>query len=104
MRVSFGLGLIVCVLVPIVLLLFGVIDISQSASAILLLAGLWAVVFGLAFGRGPDRLYNVGVGLIVIAISTFLFLPLAYVVGLVLIVVILIVLAAFFSGARKSKP
>jgi hypothetical protein len=103
LKISFGMGLILCVLVPIVLLLFGSLTISQTASGILLLAGLWAVAHGLAFGRSSDRLYNVGAGVIVVAISTFIFFPVEYVLGFVLIAVIVIVLAAVVVNGRKTK-
>jgi hypothetical protein len=89
--------------VPIVLLLFGSLTVSQTASGILLLAGLWAVTHGLVFGRASDRLYNIGAGIVVVAISTFIFFPVQYVLGLVLIAVIAIVLAAVVVNGRKGK-
>lgn len=95
------MGLIICVLAPIVLLLFGVLSILQTVSAILLLAGLWAVVYGLMFSGIGSRLYNVGAGIIVVAISTFLFLPLQYVAGLVVISIIAIVIASMTTSRKK---
>jgi hypothetical protein len=94
--------LIICFLVPIVLLLFGILTILQAIAGILLLSGLWAVAYGIIFARLRDRLYNVGAGIIVIAISTFVFLPIEYVLGLVLISVIAIVLTSI-TMTRNSK-
>ena len=101
MKVGSGLGLIVCVLLPIVLALFGILNVVQTFSGILLLCGLWAIVYGITFGKLRDRLYDVGAGVIVIAISTFVFLPVQYVVGLVLISVIPIVLTSIAMPRKK---
>jgi predicted MFS family arabinose efflux permease len=98
-----GMGLIICILVPVVLLLFGILDIVQTASGILLLCGLWAIVYGVAFGKIADRLYDVGAGVVVIAISTFVVLPLQYVAGLVLISIIAIVLTSIAMPRKKVK-
>lgn len=103
MKVGSGLGLIVCVLLPIVLALFGILDVSQTVAGILLLCGLWAIVYGVAFGKVRDRLYDVGAGIIVIAISTFVFLPAQYVIGLVLISVIAIVLTSIAMPRKKMQ-
>jgi hypothetical protein len=104
LRVGAGMGLIVCVLLPIVLAVFGVLDVVQTVSGILLLCGLWAIVYGIMFGKISDRLYDVGAGIIVIAISTFVFLPVQYVVGLVLISIIAIVLTAIAMPRKMRAP
>ena len=96
------MGLIVCVLVPVILFLFGVLTISQATSGILLLAGLWAVAYGVIFAKMRDRLYNVGAGVIVIAISTFIFISPVYVLGLVLIAVAAIVIASV--AINRNEP
>lgn len=81
------MGLIISVLAPIVLFLLGILTVLQTIAGILLLSGLWAVAYGLIFAKLSGRLYNVGAGVIVVALSTFVFLPLQYVLALVLIVV-----------------
>jgi len=102
LKIGLGVGLIICVLLPVVLLLFGVVDEAQTASAILLLGGLWTVVYGILLGKKQDRLYNVGFGIVVTLVSTFLFIPLQYVLGLVLISVIAIVLASVATSRKKT--
>jgi len=101
MKIGAGAGLIVCILLPIVLLLFGILDVSQTASGIVLLSGLWAVVYGLIFGGSGNRLYYVGSGIVIALISTFLYLPLQDVLGLVLLAVIVIVIASVMTGHKK---
>ncbi len=88
------MGLLVCVLVPVALLLFGVVDDEQTAALVLLLGGIWTVVFGIAIGGKKDRLYNVGFGIIVAVFSSFIVLPLQYVAGLVVVSLVAIVLAS----------
>lgn len=97
------MGLIVCILLPIALLLFGVLDKLQTVSGVLLLCGLWAIVYGAMFGGIKDRLYDVGAGIIVIALSTFIFFPVQYVAGLVLISVIGLVVASVVMPRKRVK-
>lgn len=97
------MGLIVCILLPVVLLLFGVLDKLQTVSGILLLCGLWAIIYGVIFGQIKDKLYDIGAGIIVIAISTFVFFPIQYVAGLVLISIIGLVLASVAMPRKKVK-
>ena len=101
MRNGWGIGLIVCVLVPIALLLFGIASLKQAVSLILLLSGLWAAVFGALFERGSERLYEIGFGLIVASVSTFIVLPLQYTAGLVVVVIIAMILV---SVVLRPKP
>jgi hypothetical protein len=102
MKIGIGMGLIVCVLLPIVFYLFGVLHGWQPVSAILLLCGVWAVTYGIAFGGIRNRLYNVGVGIVIVAISTFIFIPLQYVLGLVLISIIAIVVTSVAMTKNKT--
>ncbi len=102
MRVGFGIGLLLCVLIPLALLLFGVVDVAQSASLVLLLGGLWAIAFGVAFANRRDRLYDVGFGIIVAVLSTFIILPVQYTAGLVVISIIGVVLASI--AERPKTP
>ena len=101
MKVGFGAGLIICFLLPIVLLLFGVLGVAEAAAGILLLGGLWGVVYGIMFAKDRDRFYDVGFGIVVAVLSTFDFLPLQYVLGLVLLSVIGIVVSSMTMGRKK---
>jgi hypothetical protein len=103
LKVGSGMGLIICILVPVVLLLFGILDFVQTLSGVLLLSGLWAILYGAVFGKIADRFYDVGAGVVVIAISTFVFLPLQYVAGLVLLSIIAIVLTSVAMPRKKVK-
>jgi predicted membrane protein len=106
-KTGWGIGLLVCVLLPVALLLFGIVDVAQTAALILLLAGLWTAVFGVVFENANDRFYDVGFGIIVAVLSTFVFLPVQYAAGLVVVSVIGIILASVVirpKMGQKSAP
>jgi predicted membrane channel-forming protein YqfA (hemolysin III family) len=103
LKVGFGIGLLLCFLIPIALLLFSVVSVAQTASLVFLLAGLWAVVFGLAFASRKDRLYQIGFGIVVAVLSTFIVLPLQYTAGLVVLSVIGVALASIAERPKASQ-
>ena len=84
-RIGLGVGLIATVLLPLALLLFGTLKLNQTVSAILLLSGAWAFVFGIFMESKQERLYYSGFGAVVAILSTFLFISFEYTVGLVLV-------------------
>ena len=102
-RIGLGIGLIAMVLLPLALLLFGALRLDQTISAIFLLSGLWAFVFGLLMERKNERLYYSGFGVVVALLSTFLFIQLRYTAGLVVVafVVLALVSALFRPGATR---
>jgi hypothetical protein len=105
-RIGLGIGLIATVLLPLAFLLFGALKLNQTVSAILLLSGLWALVFGLLMERRQERLYYSGFGVVVALLSTFLFIHLRYVVGLVIVALVMLALiqALFKPGAPFRPP
>ena len=102
LKVGLGIGLLVCLLVPLALLLFGIIGDEQAAALVLFLGGLWTAIFGVAFAGKRDRLYNVGFGIIIMVLSTFIYLPLQYTAGLVVVTIIAVVLASIMSGPKRA--
>jgi hypothetical protein len=105
-RIGLGIGLIATVLLPLAFLLFGTLKLNQTVSAILLLSGLWALVFGLLMERKQERLYYSGFGVVVALLSTFLFIHLRYTVGLVIVALVALALiqALFRPGASPRPP
>jgi hypothetical protein len=102
LKIGLGIGLLVCVLVPVALLLFGIVDDAQTAALILFLGGLWTVAFGAVFGGRKDLLYNVGFGIIIAVLSTFIFLPLQYTAGLVIISVVVLILTSIMVRPKTG--
>jgi hypothetical protein len=95
-------GLIATVLVPLALLLFGALTAGQTIPAILLLSGLWTLVFGLFMEAKQERLYYSGFGVIVALLSTYLFIHVQYTAGLVLVA--LVALALIQALTRPGAP
>ncbi len=83
-----GIGLIIAVLLPVAILLFGVLTPVQTVSAILLMSGLWTLLFGVLWADKASRLYFSGYGVIAAVLSTFLFLPIQYTAGLVVLAIV----------------
>jgi predicted membrane protein len=105
LRASYGAGLIIAVLLPVALLLFGILSLLQMVSAMLLLGGLWTLVFGLFLGAKGDRMYYSGSGVVVALVSTFIVIPIQYTAGLVLIaIIVFVVLSVIKPGSSSSKP
>lgn len=102
LRVGLGIGLIICVLLSVALALFGVTNLFQTIAVLLALAGIWTLIHGLFIGREQDRLYHIGLGVIVALLSTFIFLPIQYTLGLV-VVSIMIVIVVGYTVARPRR-
>ncbi|HVC27564.1 MAG TPA: hypothetical protein VND40_05330 [Nitrososphaerales archaeon] len=96
-RIGLGAGLIATVLLPIAFLLFGLLKAGQTLPAILLLSGLWVLVFGLMMEGKQERLYYSGFGAMVALLSTYLFVPVQYTVGLVLVALVVLALIRALS-------
>jgi len=102
MRIQLGIGLIIAVLVPLALYLFDVLKPYGAIAAMLLLAGLWVLVFGIAFGAKVDRTYNVAMGLIVAILCTFYFIPARDALGLVVVAVIAMIVVSLVVRPKRG--
>lgn len=106
-RIGLGIGLIATVLLPLAFLLFGVLRLHETVAAILLLSGLWALVFGLTMENRAERLYYSGFGAIVAILSTFIVIAFRYTLGLVLVALVALAIIQALSrpgAAPRIKP
>jgi len=101
LRVQLGIGLVIAVLLPIALWLFEILTFYGALAGILLMAGLWILVFGVTFGARPDRLYNVAMGFIIAILCTFYFIPARFTLGLVLVAAIAMVVLSVVARPRR---
>jgi len=101
LKIGLGIGLLVAVLLPVALVLFGIVDYAHAAALVLLLGGLWTVIFGLTFASKRDRLYDAGFGIIIVVFSTFIVLPLQYTAGLVVVSIIAVILASILVKPKN---
>jgi hypothetical protein len=112
-RISWGAGEIVVILLSLISYLFGLTDSTYTVSLFLLLSGLWTLVAGLLLVDRRDRTYYSSWGVVVAVLSSFAFLHnWNYTIGLVLIAIVaLILLTAFtsrsgkvYTAARGARP
>jgi len=102
MKPSLGIGIILATLVSLVLYLFGIVNLNWLGALLLLLNGLWIVVYGVVEAESRDKLYYSGWGLIMAGLSTFVVLPLAYTLGVVLVLIIAVVVVSVATGSNKK--
>lgn len=102
MKPSLGIGIILATLVSLVLFLFGLVGYEWLAALLLLLNGLWILVYGVAEAERKDKLYYSGWGLIMAGLSTFVVLPLMYTFGVVIVLIIAVIGVRLVSGSTKN--
>jgi hypothetical protein len=102
LRIQLGIGLVIAVLLPLALFLFDFLKPYGAISAMLLLAGLWILVFGVTFGAKIDRMYNVAMGLIIAILCTFYFIPARFTLGLVVVAVIAMIVVSLVVRPKQG--
>ncbi|MDE1857604.1 MAG: hypothetical protein KGI26_00860 [Thaumarchaeota archaeon] len=103
MKPSFGMGILVAVLLAAALALLGQVSLQGAVTLGLILAGLWTVLSAFVIVDEGARSYYLGWGVIIIGLSLTYFIPVQYAVGLVLIAIVgLIIATAFLSRAPKA--
>ena len=93
--------MILATLVSLVLFLFGLVDYLWLGASLLLLNGLWILMYGVVEAGSRDKLYYSGWGLVRAGLSTFVVLPLAYTLGVVIVLVIAIIGVRLVVGSGK---
>ncbi len=102
MRASWGAGVAIAVLLSLAAYLFNLVDLTQMASLILLIVGLWTIGSAFFVVERKDRNYYAGWGVVLAILSLFAFLPLAYTIGLLLVAIVALILLYAYSG-RTGK-
>lgn len=92
MRISWGVGEVVVVLVSLISYLFNLTSGWFTLSLFLLLSGLWTLGAGLFLVERRDRTFYSAWGVVVAVLSAFAFLPPNYAAGLVLVAVVALIL------------
>ncbi|MDE1853813.1 MAG: hypothetical protein KGI38_08725 [Thaumarchaeota archaeon] len=102
MKPSWGIGIVVAVLVSIAVGLLGLVSLSGFVSLVLVLIGLWTIVSAFAFVERKDRTFYAGWGIVITGLSLGYVIPLQYALALILLaVVVLILVTVFFGKAPK---
>ncbi len=98
MKLGWGVGVIVAVLLSLAANLFGLINLAYAASYALLFVGIWTVASAFFLVDAKDRHYYAGWGVVMAALSTFAYLPFAYTVGLLLVALVILILIYIYAG------
>src|SRR5579872_5195056 len=88
-QLGFASGIVISVLLPIALLLFGLVDSLRAISLVFLFAGAWTILFG-AFYRS-EKLYWIGWGAGIAILSSVAILPFQYTIGLILVAIVVLI-------------
>ncbi len=102
MRLAYGEGIIVAILAPLVVLLFGKITVLQTFFAVFLLVGLWTLVSAFLLMALRVRMYYVAWGLILSSVSSAFIIHIQYAIALILIAIIAALLINVVT--RKNPP
>jgi len=101
-RVSWGIGIIVAILVAAAVYSFGIIGAGYSISLGLLLVGLWTIVTAFFLVDRKDQWYYSGWGVVLAFLSSFAYLPAGYTIGLVLIAIVALILLYVYVGGTSK--
>ena len=91
-------------MVSLVLFLFGFVSYAWLGASLLLLNGLWILVYGVVEAESKDKLYYAGWGLIMAGLSSFVLLPLAYTLGVTIMLIIVVIAVRLVAGSGKPGP
>ncbi|HYA56090.1 MAG TPA: hypothetical protein VED22_04750 [Nitrososphaerales archaeon] len=99
MRLGYGAGIIIVVLLSAAAWLVGIIDFPRMISLMLLLGGLWTVVAAFTLFNDSERSFYLGWGVVVAALSTFdVFNNFSYTIALILIAIVALILINVYIG------
>ncbi|MGP8126048.1 MAG: hypothetical protein ACLQEQ_09360 [Nitrososphaerales archaeon] len=101
-RLSWGVGIIVAILLSAAVYSFGLVGLDHAISLSLLLVGLWTIVCALFLVERKDRWYYSGWGVVLAFLSLFAFLPAGYTIGLVLIAIVALILLYVYVGGTSK--
>ena len=85
MRIAYGEGCLVAILLPFVLFFLGLVNIAQTIFLVLALFGLWTIVSGFVLANYDERNYFVTSGIVLTCVSTLFVIQVTYAIALILI-------------------
>lgn len=99
MKLGYGAGIIIVILLSVAAFLVGVVSLLQTISLVLLLGGLWTVVAAFTIFDVGERSFYLGWGVVAAALSTFdLFNNANYTIALLLIAIVALILINVYLG------
>lgn len=99
MKLGYGAGIIIVVLLSAVAFLLGAVNFLQMISLMLLLGGVWTVVAAFTIFDVSERSFYLGWGVVAAALSTFdIFNNWNYTIALILIAIVALILINVYIG------
>lgn len=98
MKISWGVGVVVVVLLSIAAGLLGLVSLRGTISLILLLVGVWTFVAALVLFEREDRAFYLGWGIVIAGLSFTYVIPLADALALILIAIVILILVTVYFG------
>ena len=103
MKPTWGIGIVVAVLLSFGLYFLGVIGtVPLALASVFLLSGLWTIVSGFLIAAQKDRTYYGSWGVFLACLSLFAFVRLSYAVGITLLAIVGIIVVVVFSGKKEK--
>lgn len=103
MKPTWGIGIIIAILLSFALLLLGVIaTLSLALALIFLISGLWTIISGFMIAEVKDRTYYGAWGVFLACLSLFAVVKLTYAIGVTLLAIVGIIVVVLFSGRRQQ--
>ena len=102
MRISWGIGVILAVLISAAYYLFVMGDPKYPLALMLALVGLWTVASGFLTVETKDRTYYAGWGAVIALSSLFAFLPFNYSAGVIVVAVVLMIIFSVYSSKTEK--
>ena len=104
MKLSWGVGSIVAILLSIAAALLGVVGAKGSLSLALLLVGAWTLLSSFVIVDREDRPFYAGWGIVLAGLAFSYVLPLRFALGLILIALVVLILATMSFGRKPKTP
>jgi len=104
LRLAYGEGVLVAILAPFIVLLFGKITVLQTFFAVFLLLGLWTLVSAFLLMAVKDRIFYITWGLILSGISSAFIIHIQYAVAFILIAILAALVINVATRRNPPKP
>ena len=104
MKVTWGIGAVVAILLAAASYLFGLSfasDGEETVSLMLLLVGIWTIVAAFAIIDHKDRAYYGAWGVVLAVMSLFSYIQPAYVLGVLLIAIVGLIIIMALAGRGR---
>lgn len=105
MKTTWGIGILVAVLLSFGLYFLGVVGtVPLALGSIFLLSGLWTLVSGFFIASPKDRTYYGSWGVFLACLSLFAVVSVAYAVGATMLAIVGIIVVVLFQGRGQKTP